>query len=424
MRKIFLFIFFLLGIVFRYLIIYFHPEPFIYDQTQYHIYALSILKNGLYAEPARLPGYPLLLAVIYKIFGDQNHIYWQMSNIFMDVSVALLLYFMGNLLFKTKFVSWIIYIFYLFNPYTSAYTGVALSEILTIFFTVLVYYLTLQFIYKKKNIYIFLTALVSGYLSQLKPSFFIFSIVYLSLIIYITSRQNIKTRMNSLRNIISLLILFFIPFGYTVAGNYAYFHSFRLSTVDNLFFREFYMSQYLDRPPMHVQPGYVWPKEVQAVFDEYTVVPKNNKERNEIALKYFGLAWKNILNNPSGYFIHYIRKVIYIWEKHTYFCFIPETTNPEIINVIYISNIIFLALSLFGLVISVYQAYINRDIVNLNFFFLIIFLLVYLSLEHMFSTGEERFTLPAYPLLYIFGSYSICLVINRIKSIFKRKQLT
>jgi 4-amino-4-deoxy-L-arabinose transferase-like glycosyltransferase len=70
------------------------------DQTSYDHYALRIIEGGWFDKPVsfREPGFPFLLALVYKIFG-QNYTAGRILNALISTFICLLIYVIANRVF-------------------------------------------------------------------------------------------------------------------------------------------------------------------------------------------------------------------------------------------------------------------------------------------------------------------------------------
>lgn len=161
----------ILGILFRLLFIYLYPQPFGFDQYEYYHYALQILTHGIFAEVARLYGYSLILAIIFKFFTFYSLLPVFIFQAILDTTTAILIYKWAKLLFTQKSIPWIAFVLYLLNPYTSAYVGVVLSEVTGIFFVTLTMYLFTLFLLKKSPAVWLLFCFIAGFSTQIRPVF-------------------------------------------------------------------------------------------------------------------------------------------------------------------------------------------------------------------------------------------------------------
>lgn len=146
---------FFLGVAFRLWFANIIKQPFVYDQLQYDEFAMGILREGFYAHSFRLYGYPLFLAAIYFFTGTVNAISsmpWKAVQAVVDSLTALILFCLAKKLFNKDTPSYLVYLIYLFNPFTPPYAGVMLQEVLTAFFIALVYFFLADYWEKKSMV--------------------------------------------------------------------------------------------------------------------------------------------------------------------------------------------------------------------------------------------------------------------------------
>ena len=401
-----LFIGCVVAIVFRLWLISIFPQPFINDQFEYHRFALQILHSGVFADSARLYGYPLLLAVIYKLFGVENLQAVFVFQAIIDSLTALLIYQWAKLLFRQKGVPWIALALYIFNPYTSAYVGVVLSEVTGIFFTTLLLYLFTLFWLKKKLVIFLLFSFVAGFLPQIRPAFLYFSGGLFIIGLYGYWKK---------RGVIIGILLFILPFLYVLWGNVIYFNEWKFTNVDHILPRELFISVMVpDRAPYYMISGYgVYPKEVMKLYEEYSVLPKNQKERETMGNTYLAQAIKIINKDPWLFIRQRLGKMFFVWEKHFLFYY-QERTNSVKSALVYWGNIVLLISAVAGL--STWSMEINKKNKKeavLPIIYMVFIL--YISVIHSVSFAEERYSLPGYPLLFSFAAYTVALLWQKVK---------
>ncbi len=399
--SIFLIVFlFLGGIIFRLLLAYFSPQSFILDQTEYHELAVKIKDSPFFiaAHPYRQYGFPIVLAMIYSIFGTENTIVWIYLQAVLDALVSLMIFYIGWRIFGNKLVAWLGFILYLFNPFTAAYVGVRLSEIYAIFFLTLLVTLYLLFIKLEEKRSLFLLALFAGFLPQVRPGFLYFSlsIIFIAFLIMRKKRTNKKFFIYFFGG-----LLFIIPFLYSLIANFKVYRKISLVTIDNLAVKEFYASLYTD----DLLKTTAYPPELNNMYFEY-----GNKWRDvtkyDLDTKYLKLSMEKVKNDPGEFLLSRLRKMKYIWEKYQIF---PYYTleNKLLLSFIYWSNLIIIFLCGFGL-------YKSKKEVDYRFYFLCMYLLIYTTFIHLFSVGAERYTLPVYPIVFLFAGYGICQIVKTI----------
>lgn len=359
------------------------PQPFVYDQEEYYGYALGILKHGLHADLYRLYGYPLIVAPIIAFFGAASPLPWTMFHAILDTITAFLVFWIARRVFKNPTPAWIAFILYLFNPFTAGYVGVLLSEIVTIFLVTL----TSALILGKKSLW--LVSLLLGFLPHVRPVFIALSVV--ALVVLVWSRP-VKVKVLS-------FMLFCLPFLYTIAGNLVSYRQFSIVGVEPTFVRELYASLFIGRGlPFTDTKWGNWPVEAQNAWGAFSA-PGDSVGRHEVADRYLAEATDIIRRDPAGFLGSRIAKMGYVWEKHFVYPYNQGKPTPIVKAMIYWGNIGLIGIGLIGLIGSIRRIR--------WFAMLTIFFIVYISAAHAFSTSEERFSLPAYPLIFLFAGYGI-----------------
>lgn len=211
------------------------------------------------------------------------------------------------------------------------------------------------------------------------------------------------------------LFLFIIPFLYTLFGNVLYFKEWKLTNVDRIFPRELFISIMVpDRAPYHIRSGFaVYPPEVMHLYYTYSIQPKNKKERALMGNTYLSKSWKIIKENPWLFIRQRIGKMFFVWEKH-YLLYFQKIQHEFEDKLIYWSNIVLLIFGTTGLIIW------NNDKKKKMLARIYLTFLIYISLVHSVSLAEDRYSLPGYPLLFIFASFSIAFLWKKAQMIFKK----
>lgn len=409
MSKKLLLFFFFIGVFYRLLIVIFLPQPFIFDQNEYKREAVRIYNTGFYIDSHRTYGFPMLLALNYKIFGLKSES-WKLMHALMDSGTAVLIYLIAIRLFKNKKPAYIGFFATLFNPITCAYVGVALTEISTIFFLALGIYLFVRFMEKNSFSRAVPASVVLGFLPQVKPTFVFFTIILMSVILYkfITSIKDI-----GLKIFISMLTvyIYLIPFYYNMIANIKIYGQFSPLTVDNLFVREFYISLFVD----HAVPTNTIPPEVTTLYIQYSDV-NSPLERRMMTEKYANLAIEKIKKDPQKFITDRIKKLWYVWEKYAFFTY----TNQRIFWIratIYCTNILVLAAAAYG----IFRWRQTKDYIP-YFGRIFVILVIYISVLHAFTNTDGRFSIPVYPYIFMFMGYGIWVLTNneKIQTVLRR----
>jgi len=404
-KLVFVFLFYI-GILFRLWFTTLTPHDLIGDQYVYDYFARGILQNGIFAMSDRVYGYPLILVTLYKLFGSNNINNIYLIQAIIDTLTAFMILIIGKVVFRKPTIAWISFFLYLFNPFSSAYTGVLLTEVWAIFIIILISLLAIYLVISKKKLFFFMLILFLGFLPQVRPSFFIFSIGAFSALLLL-SKILLKSSKWVFIYSVSVL-LFSLSFLYSVMGNLKYYDQFSPLTADNLFVRELYLSMFVGR---HVRgPLINQGEKVVEIFNELTPLPKNSQERREIADKYFKIAVNEFSKNPASSLIHHIKKMWYVWEKYYIFYYYKSFLEEfPFLPVIYFGNLFIFIGGNIGIIIALRHAIINRknQLLKLWFSGLSLYVVIYITLMHVISMSEQRFSLPGYPFLLLFFSYFI-----------------
>lgn len=400
------FLWFISGILFRLWFSSLVPQPLAGDQVQYDLLARDILQRGfLYTSTFRTYGYSLLLALLYWCFGIGNLLALKIVQAGIDAVSGVLVFFIARKIFDKEKPAWIAYILYLLNPFTSTYVSVCLTEIICIFFVTLTFFIFLH-LDKKKILLFFLLGLVLGYLPQVRPSYLLFSIVFLSVAILFIKKLAVGGKIKIV-SVVILICIYCLPFYYNFASNLYWYQVSSPFLIDNMFIQNVYLSLYIERlGPLPKQKSLSYPPEVWQIYNEFSA-DYFNDWRQKMNQKYTHLAIQKIKKDPIKFIRWRIAKMRYIWEKHYLFPYVIESEDIWVNSLVYWGNwgLLFLAFS--GYFLWFKKVRKGGDQKNIWFGRLVIFLFLSISLIHAFTPAEERYSLSAYPLIILFGGYGL-----------------
>lgn len=455
---------FMAGVLFRLWFASLVPQPFIYDQEEYYGFALGILKEGLHADIYRLYGYPLVIAPLVYFFGVKSPLPWTVFNSLVDTSNAFLVYWMAKKLYSCSFfihnqlhqhrnvrkkgreagrsklqlAPLVAFILYLFNPFTAGYAGVLLSEITATFLVTAIFAMVLKSLDTQSRSMInssngrkslisvirtsksfFLLAFLLGFLPQVRPAFIYWSFIVLVILFYVRVAP-IHLFLNKVKISVILMLLYALPFSYNIVTNYTHYHEFAPLSVDRVFARELYSSLFIDRGLAFTDTKFGdWPQQALQAWGELAQ-PKSGPQRDIVAKKYIGLSLNKIQKDPVWFIQSRIAKMGYVWEKHFLFPYIQGKPGGTTKALIYWGNLTLLAFGILGFMSWIRGVRYIRDQDQRKslywFGVLAIFLVVYISAAHAISTSEERFSLPAYPLVFLFAGFGSWQIGRKIKS--------
>jgi hypothetical protein len=404
-----------LGIVYRAFLLSSFPQPFLADQIQYHDIALGILKDGIFVSSNRTYGYPMIIAVWYSLFGVGNVLAWTLIQVCMDALVALCIYFITKDIFGKKLPAIIAFTLYCISPFVAAYAGMLLSEVSAVFFMALLFLFWHKFFKTKKIIYLIVASFFMGYIPEIRPAFYYFMVGLFVVTVFMVRKMNIPRWGWAL-----VVVFFLLPFSYAYIGNYVVFQRISPLVADNGgIAHELLSSVHLESRaphPLH-KPG-SWPDRIGRLGWELGF-PYEQTYRDNLKKEHMKEALVIIKKDPVHFLRVRLNKAWYVWEKKFLFIF---TEEPKFIE--YAANIFntFLLLSAGGgIVLFLMQ---TKTFHQRIFLWMSITLIGYTSVIHMISTAEPRYSLPAYPILFIFSGYALSEIYTRVcRMLYQRNRL-
>lgn len=411
LTKYWLVIFFALGILFRLWLVQMLPQPYGGDQEEYHQAALGILsdKSHIYTAQYRPSGYPMFLALNYFVFGSGDKFFWILSQAILDTLTAFIVYSLAKQILPEKRGAKVSFLLYLFNPFTSGYVGVKLSEVVAIFILSLTIWLLVA-VKKGKSSYLPILAFVSSLLPQVRPGFIFLSLIIYLFGFYLLLKEKLTGKIKIVYAIFSLIV-FLLPFLYNVTANIKYYRRFSFMTIDNLTIRELYLSLYIKQ--YDTMKGF--PDQAHWVYQQFTAA-RTDEERKMVREKFAKLSLEKIKADPWDFVKTRIEKMWLVWEKHYLFPFNNPGGSLQPAAV-YLTNLVVLAGSVAGLAILLVKKIARER----WFIFLSLLIFAYISTVHTITVTAERFSLPAYPLVFLFAGYGVFMA---RESFFRRRSAT
>lgn len=359
----------------------------VFDALGYSEFAKGFLAGQLPIDCCgKNVGYGLFLAPIYALFGVDNLWAVRIVQIILDILTGFLLYFIALRLGKKKQAE-IVYILYMLNPFTAAFTGLILAETVTIFLITLIGFVISRIGYASNRKHWFLTGILFGTFLFVRHSYYYFIFLFLmALCIFVIKRRN------------RFMFLAFTIAGFVLASSYSllvYYKTFQIISLVppyNLKFEIIYMNYYLWRYPEVVYKG---PHPVyEEVVQGYWNTPLS--EKSEHSKKYKQLFFQRLPREWQIFARNIAYNMIWLWDKdHIYTyedAFYPWDRWP-----LRILNLSLLGLFLYGIISHIKKmgALAVRDPVVL----LSIFMFLYMSFLFPLVSNESRHTLAFYSLL-------------------------
>lgn len=406
--RLFIPLFLALGILYRAFLVASFPQPFIGDETQYHDVAVGILTHGIFADDARTFGYPMIVAVWYKLFGVDNQQAWKLMQILADTCVALFVYIAAKDVFGRRFPAAVSFVLYIASPFAAGYAGVLLSEVSAVFFMALFLLLWHRYFRTNNILYLITGVFCMAFVTEIRPAFLYFMAALFAVTLVLIRRAGIRWY-----QWILLVVAFAAPFVYATAGNYQTFHRITPFVVDGGFGRQLVASEVLEgRVPQPILRAGIFPEPIgQMEWD--LRFPYEAAYRNRLAKAALTMGIDIAMKDPAHFIRERINKAWYVWEKHFLFVYLY---NPEIIKILaYSINEVLLVSAAVGMLLF---GLAHKTAHQRIFLITSIALILYTSLAHSISIAEERYSLPVYPVLFIFAGYAISKVRDLYTNVF------
>ena len=376
-----IFLIFVAGVLFRLWFISLAPQPFMGDQTEYEWYAAKIFLHPQMLESFsfRSYPYPLFLATVYKFVGFGNHEAIFFLQAILDAFSGVMVFLMTG--------SWIAFILYQINPFTSGYVGVILSEVLSIFFITATILFGAFFVKKPKFATGFLFGLAAGLAAETRNAAFLWAAIPIGLAyLFIRSKKYF----------FAILLGVIVTIIYPLYVNWRDYKEISITTVDSIFARELWNGAILKTlPPFAHDLNIAGLREMYMEFYSERNPGRTSDERKAIAKKYMNSAFSIIKNDPIDYIKVRLDKMWYMWQKENVF-FYEEPGFNQHKAYTYALNLAILVLAAFGL----WRARRNW------LWWTIIGTVIYGTLVFSITHAEYRLTIPFYPLLVIAASWA------------------
>ncbi len=194
---------------------------FLADSYEYSLLGENIAQHGYYTqnggEPGlrRTPGYPLYLALIYKIFGVKPAVAL-FFQIILSGFIPVFLYLNAEQLFSKR-IAKIAAVISIFEPVSVIYVNILLSETLFVIFLLISTYFLIKSTKEERSAFVVLSAIFAG-LSAYLRSISLYLPVFYALIYLLASRFSFRDRIKKSVSVIIIAALTVSPW---IIRNYA-----------------------------------------------------------------------------------------------------------------------------------------------------------------------------------------------------------
>lgn len=423
----------LVGLVANLLVIFANPQPLRFDAWGYSDQGYNIAHQGYKADAIRTPGYPLFVAVVYKLAGDERPLrdplfgmsdppnrnmiaLWLAQSLLLSLTILLTYLLASELLTRSKnFVSNSVKIYWgkplpllaaglvAFCPFLWGYTGTPQTEICAAFWlTVTVFFWVKALRYKTVAIYYPLTGFAVTLALQTRPTF-----VYLPLLILATLALFNKSRWRWFGPLLvaaPVVLMLVPPFAANlrdwdeptplIAGDLSTYQT-ALGTLNVI--RGAYSHQLVTTPAN----SRISDAERERLRDYVPIQQEPDKAKRHAESDY----WKNYFSNyvrayPLEFAGTVLKRAWFQWDQHfvfpyhdfTYWDYRWLTDNL---------NRLYLIFGLTGFGLALLQK--RYRLITLPLYITIL----YLTGLNLLVQDEFRYTLPAYPLLLVFAALGL-----------------
>ncbi|MCK4352832.1 glycosyltransferase family 39 protein [candidate division WOR-3 bacterium] len=210
------------------------------NMIEYHRF--SVYPESAYIpEPARTPGYPFLIGIVYSIFGPKPQIIIFLQTL-IDAITAVLIYIIVAFSF-TRLAGFISGIIYAVNLHQALYTTQILTETSFTFFLFLSLFFLLRFIKIRNYYYLIISSILIGVATFIKPIAIYFPI-FICIWLLISFKDRLKIALKSSAIVLLVFIAVITPWG---LRNYLCFGKFFISIMDDINLAQFNAASVLAR---------------------------------------------------------------------------------------------------------------------------------------------------------------------------------
>ncbi len=390
---------FLMAVLFRARLTILVPQPFMYDQTEYEAYAHKMYDAPflLAAHTYRSYPYPLILAFIYKYVGFGSHAAVFAVQAILDSLTGLMLFGILWIVEKRR-AAWITYILYSVNPFTSAYAGVILSEILTTFFFAAMLLMGLFLIKKPTLLKGLIFGLCVGGTVQTRNAMLTGSLTVLASIWFWMSWKFYK------RVYVAIVVGGILTVLYPLYTNWHAYRQISIFKVDSFYAMELYNGATLTiLPPFMTSTAF--PIGQQQMYREYWSEydpTRTPADRRAMAEKYLAKATDVIQANPVEYARWRFFKMWYVWQKENIFTYVEPGYDTHKAWTYWV-NTILLGFAAMGVVVG----FGRRPVGMLRWLrWVSLGIIIFQTIAFSFSHAEYRLTIPLYPVVILLAGLS------------------
>jgi 4-amino-4-deoxy-L-arabinose transferase-like glycosyltransferase len=228
-----------------------HPMVMIFhgDSTDYIAFANSMLSSFHVLDPARTPGYPLILAIIFALTGGQSLPVVIIAQVVLIIHALFMVYLLIFRLSRNRWMAMGVTVLLSLNSYLLNWEREILSEPLTIWLMVMIFLLIERYVRVQRAGYLIALTALMTYCVFMRPFYvYVPALVFAAILLY--ALRN-KRAQQEWKRILAAVLISYGLVGSFALGNgieYGYYGVSEISSV-NLFAKvmEYHMqTEYTD----------------------------------------------------------------------------------------------------------------------------------------------------------------------------------
>ena len=390
---LFVLLLFAAGIWYRWHLASLFPHVPIADENAYIAIARDMKSQFLVAECcSRGFVYPAFLSVLMRIFGESWMQWMTIFQSIMDSAVGVFLFFISKRLFGRQTWAFLTLILYIVNPLTATYTGLILTEVPALF--LLTFFLWL-FIQKDRPVRQFFCGTVLGFFVFTRLMFFYWGVAFF--VVFLVLR--IFQHRNVFRSILPIFAGTILVTAYPSIANFVTYGTISPVPVISTVTYDFFLSLRVKRLPAIVDEFNREALPVLLAQENYSVDFFNREEYDKAMKKYAGKFIPEILNNPGPFLLSRLQNQRIFWNKSNLY-FYADPFYPADRPFVEAGNFLFLVLGFWGIMLAFGKG--TKTGPQKDILVVTVLLVVYLLGVLNLRIPEERFTLPVYPILFLY----------------------
>lgn len=393
--SIFIIVLFVIGFLLRLFLAFHAYDKVVFDSFAYHTWAAEFLKGKWPIDCcAKNVGYSVFLAMVYRFFGIGNLTAVRLTQIGVELMSAGLLYGVAKRLFGVPRVLYSLGAF-LFNPFTSAFTGLVLAETLSVFFVALISYLITAKRFLTYRSYWFLFGILLGLFLFIRHSMYYigFTLIFFFAMLVFKKTQKLLFVLLATAGLV-------VGSSYSLVTYYKNFHVVSFVPPYNLKWEIMYLNYYRWHYP-EVEFKGEHPMYREVVQSYWNTPLEKKKEHSDV---YKALFFERLPSELPTLITNLSWNVIWLWDKDHLFTYV-DPFYPGDQWLMRFINIALITLFIFGF----FRYLLKQKQFGLHDPLILFTLLLFSYITFLFPllSNESRHTIVFYPLVAFWAGQGI-----------------